>query len=67
MAYVTLEGAGTRKTILRWDDTADRLSPTGQPLGTYGSACFAVNAPHFIAKDITFKVNYIYNSEPTFF
>ncbi|XP_011100946.1 probable pectinesterase 53 [Sesamum indicum] len=55
MAYVTLEGAGAGKTIIRWDDTADRVGPNGQPLGTYGSATFAVNAPYFVAKNITFK------------
>ncbi|XP_057806900.1 probable pectinesterase 53 [Salvia miltiorrhiza] len=55
MAYLTLEGAGRGKTTIRWDDTADHLGPTGQPLGTYGSATFAVNAPHFVAKNITFK------------
>lgn len=56
MAYITLEGAGAGKTILRWDDTADRIGPNGQPLGTYGSATFAVNANYFVAKNITFKV-----------
>lgn len=56
MAYVTLEGAGAAKTIIRWDDTADRVGSNGQPLGTYGSATFAVNAPYFVARNITFKV-----------
>lgn len=56
MAYLTLQGAGAGETIIRWDDTADRLGPNGDPLGTYGSATFAVNAPHFVAKNITFKV-----------
>ncbi|XP_042038009.1 probable pectinesterase 53 [Salvia splendens] len=55
LAYLTLEGAGGGRTIIRWDDTADRLGPTGEPLGTYGSATFAVNAPHFVAKNIIFK------------
>ncbi|KAK4486000.1 hypothetical protein RD792_008658 [Penstemon davidsonii] len=55
MGYVTLEGSGAAKTIIRWDDTADRIGKNGKPLGTYGSATFAVNAPYFIAKNITFK------------
>ncbi|KAJ8443630.1 hypothetical protein Cgig2_019612 [Carnegiea gigantea] len=55
MAYITLEGAGADKTIIEWDDTADRLGQSGQPLGTYGSATFAVNSPYFIAKNITFQ------------
>ncbi|GAB4847505.1 Probable pectinesterase 53 [Ancistrocladus abbreviatus] len=53
--YVTLEGAGAKKTIIEWNDTADSMGQNGQPLGTYASATFAVNAPHFIARNITFK------------
>lgn len=56
MAYITLEGAGSHKTTIKWDDTADRTGKGGQPMGTYGSATFAVNSPYFIAKNITFKV-----------
>ncbi|PON99512.1 Pectinesterase, Tyr active site [Trema orientale] len=55
MAYITLEGAGVDNTIIEWDDTADRLGQSGQPLGTFGSATFAVNSPYFIAKNVTFK------------
>nr|XP_027074283.1 probable pectinesterase 53 isoform X2 [Coffea arabica]XP_027078055.1 probable pectinesterase 53 isoform X2 [Coffea arabica] len=55
MAYVSLEGAGAGETIIQWNDTAEGKGPNGQPLGTYASATFAVNAPYFIAKDITFK------------
>lgn len=49
-SYVTIEGAGADNTIVQWGDTAHT-----QPLGTYGSATFAVNSPFFIAKNITFK------------
>ncbi|KAK9285444.1 hypothetical protein L1049_024637 [Liquidambar formosana] len=55
MAYVSVEGAGADKTIIEWNDTADRMGQNGQALGTYGSATFAVNSPYFIAKNITFK------------
>ncbi|KAL8474941.1 hypothetical protein ACS0TY_030650 [Phlomoides rotata] len=55
MAYITLEGAGPSKTIIRWDDTADRVGSNGHPLGTYASATFSVDAPYFVAKNITFK------------
>ncbi|XP_010679844.2 probable pectinesterase 53 [Beta vulgaris subsp. vulgaris] len=55
MAYIKLKGAGAEKTIIEWDDTADRLGQSGQPLGTKNSATFAVNSPYFIAKNITFK------------
>ncbi|KAF8377874.1 hypothetical protein HHK36_031262 [Tetracentron sinense] len=54
-AYVSLEGEGSDKTIIEWDDTADRLGLNGRPLGTFASATFAVNSPYFIAKNITFK------------
>lgn len=58
MAYIKIKGAGADKTIIEWDDTADRLGQSGQPLGTYGSATFAVNSPFFVAKNITFKVSF---------
>ncbi|KAL1808857.1 probable pectinesterase 53 [Daucus carota subsp. sativus] len=54
-SYITIEGAGADKTIVEWGDTAQTLGPKGQPLGTYGSATFAVNSLYFIAKNITFK------------
>lgn len=49
-SYVTIEGSGADTTVVQWGDTAQ-----SQPLGTYGSATFAVNSPFFIAKNITFK------------
>ncbi|KAF4371876.1 probable pectinesterase 53 [Cannabis sativa] len=55
MAYITLEGDSVENTIIEWDDTADRLGQSGKPLGTFGSATFAVNSPYFIAKNVTFK------------
>lgn len=55
-AYISMEGAGAEKTVIEWDDTADRSGPKGRPLGTFGSATVAVNSPYFIAKNITFKV-----------
>ena len=56
-AFITLEGAGAEKTIVQWGDTADTpAGPRGRPLGTYGSATFAVNAQYFLARNITFKV-----------
>ncbi|XP_022731129.1 probable pectinesterase 53 [Durio zibethinus] len=54
-SFITIEGAGADKTIVQWGDTAQTSGPRGQPLGTYGSATFAVNSPYFIAKNITFK------------
>ena len=55
-SFITIEGAGADKTIVQWGDTAQTPGPRGQPLGTYGSATFAVNSPYFVAKNITFKV-----------
>ncbi|XP_052191100.1 probable pectinesterase 53 [Diospyros lotus] len=55
MAYVSLEGAGADKTVIEWDDTADRTGKDGKPLGTYASATVAIDAPYFVAKNIAFK------------
>ncbi|KAL1133893.1 hypothetical protein V6Z11_A12G069800 [Gossypium hirsutum] len=55
MAYITIVGAGADKTVIEWDDTADKMGQSGHSLGTYGSATFAINSPYFIAKNITFK------------
>lgn len=55
-----MEGAGADKTIIEWDDTADKMGQGGHQLGTFGSATFAVNSPYFIAKNITFKVSVTY-------
>ena len=57
MSYITLKGVGADKTIIEWDDTADRKGTHGNVLGTYCSATFAVNAPYFVARNITFKVS----------
>ncbi|XP_057447236.1 probable pectinesterase 53 [Lotus japonicus] len=54
-SFITIEGDGADKTIVQWGDTAQTPGPRGQPLGTYGSATFAVNSLYFIAKNITFK------------
>ncbi|KAE9613994.1 hypothetical protein Lal_00016474 [Lupinus albus] len=54
-SFITIQGSGADKTIVQWGDTAQTPGPRGQPLGTYGSATFAVNSPYFIAKNITFK------------
>lgn len=56
MTHITVKGAGADRTIIEWDDTADRQGPNASPLGTYASATFAVNSPNFIARNITFKV-----------
>lgn len=56
MSYITLKGVGADKTIIEWDDTADRKGTHGNVLGTYCSATFAVNSPYFVARNITFKV-----------
>ncbi|KAF6141714.1 hypothetical protein GIB67_027892 [Kingdonia uniflora] len=53
--FITIEGAGADKTIVQWGDTAKTIGATGQPIGTFNSATFAVNSAYFIAKNITFK------------
>ncbi|XP_011093643.1 probable pectinesterase 53 isoform X1 [Sesamum indicum] len=54
-SFITIEGGGAESTIVEWGDTAQTPGPKGRPLGTFASATFAVDAPYFIAKNITFK------------
>ena len=56
-SFITIQGAGAENTIVQWGDTAETPSPSNRnkPMGTYGSATFAVNSPFFVAKYITFK------------
>ncbi|KAL0374418.1 UNVERIFIED_CONTAM: putative pectinesterase 53 [Sesamum radiatum] len=54
-SYITIEGGGAESTIVEWGDTAQTPGPKGRPIGTFASATFAVDAPYFIAKNITFK------------
>uniref|UniRef100_A0ACD5T8D9 Uncharacterized protein n=2 Tax=Avena sativa TaxID=4498 RepID=A0ACD5T8D9_AVESA len=57
-AFVTVEGAGAERTVVQWGDTADTVAgagPWSRPLGTFGSATFAVNSQFFVAKNITFR------------
>ncbi|KAL7137573.1 hypothetical protein ABFS83_10G101700 [Erythranthe nasuta] len=49
-AYIKIQGAGAENTVVQWGDTA-----SSQPSGTYGSATFGIDAPYFVAKNITFK------------
>lgn len=60
-SFITVEGEGADNTVIQHGDTAQTIGPNGKPLGTFGSATFAVNSPYFQAKNITFKVpNIIY-------
>ncbi|XP_021851953.1 probable pectinesterase 53 [Spinacia oleracea] len=54
-SFITIQGEGADNTIVEWGDTAKTIGPNGRPLGTYGSATFAVNSLYFMAKNITFK------------
>ncbi|XP_047339189.1 probable pectinesterase 53 [Impatiens glandulifera] len=54
-SFISIEGDGADKTIVEWGDTAQTIGPNGKPLGTFGSATFAINSPFFIARNITFK------------
>ncbi|CAN6441316.1 unnamed protein product [Victoria cruziana] len=54
-AFITLEGSGADVTVVQWGDTAQTLGPNGRPLGTFGSATFAINSPYFMARNITFQ------------
>lgn len=59
MSYIWVEGEGAEKTIIEWSDTADHMGDNGRPIGTFGSATFAVNSPFFVARNITFKVTFL--------
>lgn len=52
--FVTIEGAGSQETVVRWGDMAETKDHNGRPIGTYKSATFIVNSNYFIAKNITF-------------
>uniref|UniRef100_A0ACD5U0Q5 Uncharacterized protein n=1 Tax=Avena sativa TaxID=4498 RepID=A0ACD5U0Q5_AVESA len=56
-AFVTVEGAGAERTVVQWGDTADTVAagPWSRPVGTFGSATFAVNSQFFVAKNMTFR------------
>ncbi|KAM7500724.1 hypothetical protein LguiA_025138 [Lonicera macranthoides] len=56
-SLITIEGEGVEKIVVQWGDTAQTIGPNGKPLGTFGSAIFAVNSPYLIAKNITLKVD----------
>lgn len=53
--FITLQGTNSNTTIISWNDTASKLGADGKPIGTYNSATVAIDAPFFIAKNITFK------------
>jgi len=50
---VTLEGAGRNSTILRCDDHARGLLPSGEPMGTFNSYTLYVGAVDFKARDLS--------------
>lgn len=54
--WITFQGAGPRLTEIQWGDTASTKGPNGKPLSTFGSASVAINADHFTARDISFRV-----------
>jgi len=53
--YVSFIGEDSEKTILTYDDYADRPNRFGEGVGTSGSASFYVMGPGFIAENMTFE------------
>ncbi|KAH7299691.1 hypothetical protein KP509_24G024700 [Ceratopteris richardii] len=53
--FITLEGSNTETTIIQWSDAASKMGADNNPIGTFRSATVAVDAPYFIARNITFK------------
>ena len=50
---VRLAGAGRHSTILRYDDHAKRLLPSGEPMGTFNSYTLYVGGIDFEARDLS--------------
>ncbi len=48
--FITFQGAGMKKTVLVWHDTAGEAGGTGLSASTF------VQSAHFIAQDLTFAV-----------
>ncbi|XP_078156046.1 pectinesterase QRT1-like [Carex rostrata] len=53
--YISLIGTGQGDTKITWNSKASDLDSTGNPIGTYNSATFAVEADYFCAKEIVFE------------
>ncbi|WP_408960286.1 pectinesterase family protein [Natrinema sp. 74] len=52
---VTFVGAGPEKTVLTYDDHADKTDENGEEIGTTGSASVFVNGDGFTARNVTFE------------
>lgn len=50
---LTLRGAGRDLTILRRDDHATRLLPSGEPMNTFNTATLHIGAPDFRMENMT--------------
>jgi pectinesterase len=55
--YISLQGEGSTRTVLEWNDTASNVDLQGNLLTTYHSATVAVESHGFVARNLTFKVN----------
>src|SRR5690606_26410165 len=52
---ITFRGQDPETTILTWNWNAKTIGPGGKEVGTSGSYSTQVNAPDFIAENITFE------------
>lgn len=52
---LTLRGQSPERTILSFDNYANKLGPDGKPLGTFNSASVFVFADDFVAENLTFE------------
>ena len=50
---LTLRGAGRDRTILRWDDHAKRLLPSGEAMNTFNTATLYIGASDFRMENMT--------------
>ncbi|KAL6847382.1 hypothetical protein ACP4OV_023235 [Aristida adscensionis] len=53
--FISLVGNPKHPAVIMWDDTAATLGKDGKPVGTVGSATFAVESDYFMASGVVFK------------
>lgn len=54
-ANITLRGENKASTILTYDDYANKLSPSGEKMGTFNSFSTFIGGDNFSAENITFE------------
>jgi pectinesterase len=53
--FITFRGDDAARTVLTWDWNAKTIGPEGREVGTSGSYSTRIDAPDFVAENITFE------------